>query len=297
VSFESPFRPESRLSAALLIHALGWAATDRRHAISDAVSVAKLAGSRVDRLYNRLTAERFLDDGEPLGFEVYLEVTDNGHGLGAHPLDPISPIAKALNLIAVTLGVPLNMCRVIWSSDGFATAGATDVLFFYRPVVDTLEDPRGWVPIDDTVCGDLTAAWNAKRGARLRNALVFFQQAWLAHESTQTCLNLAVVLESLCAPHTQGETTHQMAFNAAHLIGGSSAQKRESYVLVRKFYGLRSAITHGGTPDLDKLEENTPLMFRAVSSLLKRILLNPELAATLENEQQRRELFLRYMFG
>ena len=295
-----PAEPLPRHSVALLIHTIRWAARGSAQSVGENVSIGRVRGSQVERLYNRLSVQRYLDDGEPLGFEVCIQITDSGASatdtLANYPLDPGSPIARSLNLLAIMLGQPLSMCRAIWSTDGFRTAGNTDVLFHYRPLFDSLERTDPWATVDNGVCKAVASAWQVPKGPRLQNALLFFQQAWLAHETTHACLNLSVVLETLCAPHTQAETTHQIAFNAAHLIGGDGSRKRANYQLVRKFYGLRSAITHGGAPDFDRLEESTPQVFTVVSDLLRRVLLNRPLANTLEDETSRRDLFLSYMF-
>ena len=63
---------------------------------------------------------------------------------------------------------------------------------------------------------DLAQAWRRsdqmwrerQTGSRVINALTFFSYAWHAHYLEQVCLNLAIALECLFAPHSHSETTH-----------------------------------------------------------------------------------------
>jgi hypothetical protein len=297
---------QSPLAVAALIHDLEWHAGSRPREIADGVRICSLHGSRVETLYNRLCQEQNVDDGEPLGYELYVELT--GPDVGQSPLAPTSPIARSLNLLCVSTGAPLYLCRLVWSRNEFADAGDTNELFSYRPLVDHWElylqeqNRTHYSPeIDSRVCREMALAWrfgmsHPMGGGRVSRALSFFQHAWLSQDLDSMCVNLAAVLQCVCAPHSQVATPHQLASNCAHLIGGDSSQERAIYGLIRTFDGLHAAIVRSGNPDWDKVRATTPAVLEIVANLLRRVLLQPALVETLEDESKRRAFFAQFMF-
>jgi hypothetical protein len=120
---------------AVLIHGITWSARGKVVRLSDHLSICKFRGSRIAKLYRELCKVRKIDDGEDLGFDVFFEI-HQPLDLLTYPMDPWSPIAESLNLLAILMGRPLNMCRLIWTRDCFVTADETNVLFHYRPQLD-----------------------------------------------------------------------------------------------------------------------------------------------------------------
>ncbi|HEY7289544.1 MAG TPA: hypothetical protein VH583_06870 [Vicinamibacterales bacterium] len=292
---------DAKWSVAALLHGVWWHA-GRGRQIADGIRIAGIGRSRVGYLYRRLCKEQNVDDGDPLRYDVCLEFDHSDALRMFESLDQESPASHALNLLAVVTGGPIGACRMIWSTDHFKTIYATDQLFTYRPnVFDSLESRDGKnQEINADACRALAIAWQTEKSSgdgRLSRALYFFQHAWLSANLDVTCLNLAIVLETLCAPHSQSETSHQIAFNTAHLRGGTAAAKKETFALIRKFYGLRSGITHGGSVDQPTLFDFVPPVFHLCASLLRRLLLDPKLAAVIDDEAERRRLFAGFMFG
>jgi len=110
-------------------------------------------------------------------------------------------------------------------------------------------------------------------------------------------LNLAVAFEVLFAPHVQAETTHQISVNVAKFCSNDRASMETLYRQLREFYGLRSAIVHGGSADQDRLVDSTVAMFHVMSGILARILTEAELAHIFDEEQLRRKMLNEFMFG
>ncbi|HUW83633.1 MAG TPA: hypothetical protein VMZ31_12645, partial [Phycisphaerae bacterium] len=175
----------------------------------------------MEALYSRLCSDLQIDDEEPFEYEVYAELrleTPEDHLLDFG--DPFSKVDRLCNLIAVTTGTPVGMCRVIWSRDDFLTADGTH-LVFASMAQSTFLEPDTWPIISGENARALAIAWENQQTSwdrtrargRVANALVHFYYAWRSHYMDQCCVNVAIALEVLFSPHHQGETTHQIAFN------------------------------------------------------------------------------------
>jgi hypothetical protein len=141
------------------------------------------------------------------------------------------------------------------------------------------------------------ASATPESAGRIGNALTYFQYAWRSHHVDQACLHLAVALEVLFAPHSQAETSHQIAFNLSHFLATNQKSREATYEAARNFYRIRSAIVHGGAPAFQKIHSVYRIMFPLLARVLRRILRNPKLAATLEHEGSRRVMFRSFMFS
>jgi hypothetical protein len=108
---------------------------------------------------------------------------------------------------------------------------------------------------------------------------------------------LAVALETLFAPHSYSETTHQLAFNLARFHGKDRGDREQIYRLTKKFYGIRSSIVHGGLPDDGAVADLTVDMFHLMAAVFRRALVSPDLAVSLNTDVSRRALWDQYLFG
>lgn len=268
------------------------------------VYICPMRGSKVSKLYERLCRRTGIDGGESLDFSLYLLFeptvtrTDGiGHG------DPYDVVDRACNVVTVFTGGSTTLCRLIGSMDGFKSADHTEIIYGYSVNNEGIQ--LGQPDINAQGAAHIATMWDLSQQAwsteqtsgRITNALTYYYYAWRALHPDQTCLNLAIVLESLFAPHTHGETSHQIAFNVAKFLRGDRAAHAANFDLVKRFYGLRSAIVHGGVPDQDKLWDLVPAVFTMTARILRSALGSKEICDSFNIEAQRRALLQSYLFG
>ena len=293
-------------SVAVLLHAYSWAADSLPRRLSAGIALAPLEGSKVQGVYEKICRRWKIDDSEPLGFEVMATFEPTVDG--AYYLDfgdPYSTVARVVNAVALAVGNPPGMCRVIWTRDAFKSAEGTEVTFYSQGQHEFLMPDAGWATINDSVLALVTELWTADRtlerqgsaAYRVRDALQFYYHAWTSHYMEHVCINLATCLELLFSPHAQGETTHQLSFAVARFLGGTRTEVERTYDQVRAFYGLRSAILHGGRPDQDRLIEGTTTAFARVSEILRKVVADPSMSARFCCEETRRQLLRELLFG
>jgi len=210
-------------------------------------------------VYHELCATRQIDEGEPFQYEVYATVQSNGSDLIFSYGDPYSVVDWLSNLIAVCTGIPVGMCRVISPWLELNQTTNTGLVYCCGEQADFLS-PQYGILNDDSIqqISEMwvrsNALWSSDRAfGRLVSALTFFYYAWRSPYIEQICLNLAVALEILFSPHDRTEMSHQIAFNIAKFKESSEAQRTETYKLIKKFYGHRSSIVHGGIPKDEKI--------------------------------------------
>lgn len=247
--------------AGVLINGYAWSTPPDAISLGRGVRLSRSRGSALLRLYERHCISLGLDDGEPLSMPIAAVVRED---LAAAEGDPYSTTFRLLNLLCISLGVPPIYVRVFFSRDNFRTAEFTERIHTpvgqqeFLTMVPDLPTDVGFV------ASDILHGWHTSQrlwrvglaGGRCTRALTYFQYAWRSAYLDQVCLNLAIVLESLFAPHSGGESTHQIAFNVAQFSGGTRERRHALYRQVREFYGLRSAIVHG-RPDEDRLLKAT----------------------------------------
>ncbi|MGE0441553.1 MAG: hypothetical protein AB7L66_05150 [Gemmatimonadales bacterium] len=292
-----------RQVAALLLHVADWQLPEPTRRIAPTVALCNLSGTRVAALYERLCAETGIDDGEPLMYEAYalFEPSDgSAYHLGAD--DPYALADRVANLLAVASSRSLTWSRMIWSEDQFETSTDTAAVHQAGPQTDFLQDSRivldaPTVDAVETMWAITNPMWEAEKSSgRVINALSYFYYAWRAHYIEHICLNLAIALEVLFAPHSQSETTHQLCFNLARFAGAESGAREDIYNRVKRFYRIRSSIVHGGIPDDGKIIDTTVDMFHLTAHILKRILTDRALAATFNDSSAQRALWKSYLF-
>jgi hypothetical protein len=272
--------------------------------IAPNIQLGRFEGSQVEKLYTALVLKDGIDDGEPLMYGAYARIEPSpGAGRLLDFADSYSVVERFSTAIVVATSHPLTWSRVIWSVTGFGSASGTAELHYAGYQADFLDRaPLDITPLSLSVIRPVWATidrlWGAhKARGRITTALQYFYLAWRSHYLEQACLHLGVAMEILFAPHSQGETTHQLAYNLAHLHGKDPADREWLYRLAKKFYGTRSAIVHGGLPDHDTIADVTIAMFLTMAAVLRRVLISTELSDILDDERRRRSLWSEFLFA
>jgi hypothetical protein len=272
--------------------------------LAEGITIANLENSTVQTLYFKLCEEENCDDGEPLSYRVYLHITATpDHQYFLDFGDPYSIIDRLENTLAIVLSSPMRFSRVIYSDNGFDTALGTVALHSGGPQTDFLESNKLF-KINSKTIQDIRQIWEnsesiwrkQKARGRLLNAMTYFYYAWNSLYLDQTCINLAITLENLFAPHSASESTHQICFNISRFCKKSFEERKQIYIEFKRFYALRSTIVHGGIPDEDKLVDFVVNTFPIVASILKSILLDNDSINIFSDETKRKHLFEKYLF-
>jgi hypothetical protein len=296
--------PLSKTELAVLLLPLRWRLKQSTRPIGQHIAIANTKGSPVLKLYRHLCRTEDVDDGSPVGYETYFRVQrKDSDALDLDCGDPYSLVDRLVNVCAIVTGRPMLFTRVIWSSDGFLTADATAGLHFGGMQTDFL-DSGGGASVHSGVFQEIRRAWDTadaiwqkqKAGGRLPNALTYFYYAWNSQYLDQTCINLDIVLENLFAPHSAGETTHQICFNISRFLSNSQDERKQLYSFFKKFYSIRSSVVHGGIPDQDQLVTIVRKAFPLVATILKSILLDTQSALIFSDESRRKRLLEDYLF-
>ncbi len=312
------------IESTLLIHLMQWKASQDTYVLDDWVTLHRTAGSAVEKEYHMLCETRNIDDGDPFEFTTHVHISEN-IDLGEH-LDlrgPHSIIARLCNVLTISTARPLGMCRIIAkNNDPEYIWTHTEILFDYNPSFELLisypdginfggdgsVSTHGGPPavVDDITLKRMKHCWNTLRklrdstrvdNHRLQNSLTYYFYSWNSYDLEQTCLNLAIVLESLFAPYSRDEIAHQVAFNVSRFVGDSPDVREQVYRTVKKFYNLRSEVVHGGKPKVKDLYLQTPEMFYLCTRILARLLIEEDLALTFSTEESRQNLLRSWLFG
>jgi hypothetical protein len=291
--------------------------------VGDGVSLWNARGTRVEGLYHHLCETENLDQGEPFSFASYVLMEDAAHDeIWLYWGGPFSVISRVCNAIAVCTSIPLGMCRLLTTKDGFRTLWIpSDVIYEMNPEHDFLAaDPKDiqvsgdsisvsnvlFPRLNDVTLADIRTLWDTSKRLhssskldphRVDNAMSYFFYAWRSYYMEHVCLNLAIVLESLFSPNSQHEIAHRIAFNASSFVGRTSDERGEVYDVIKRFYAVRSRIVHGARPKQSNLYGLVPRVFHLCADILKEILLDHELAARFCSKDQREKLLGRWSFG
>lgn len=293
-------------SVAVLIHGYQWTAGDRRIPLSSGVSLSPLFDTKPEALYHRLCKVAEIDDGDPLSYEVMILVDPTLDAPWYQTYgDPYAVVDRLCTLACIATSCAPWMIRIICSSNRFRScshtellAGAPDSSERIGPMARQGIMSEAAALQMDRMWSTTTHFWRQNKGrSRIVNATTQFYYSWRSHYLEQVCLNLAISLEVLFAPHHSGETTHQLAFALAKFVRTDRAERERVYDLVRRFYGCRSAIVHGGKPDGGVLDETTVAMFDVATEVFRRVLDGVDAATVFENEARRRSMLRDLLFG
>lgn len=292
------------LKHSVLFHLLDWEYDQPEFVIDDDIRLVNLDGHLVNKLYYSLCEQSDLDDGEPFHFHSALILGDDKEDFSMFPsISPASISSTILNLLIMIHGGTLGHCRVISSKDDFKTSWGTYELY------DQLFEGMANLEATDrkldshnlklllSICMNLkkSAASNLGRSSRISNALDYFYLAWNVHKFEQTALGLAIVIETLFAPHSNTEISHQVSFNLAKFIAISKGKRQEVYKMFKKFYSIRSKIIHGDTINNDELD-SLPGMFKLIGAVLLKILSDGELILLFNDNKLRKQYLENLIF-
>jgi len=146
------------------------------------------------------------------------------------------------------------------------------------------------------ICTNLKAkATSNVKQSRIDNALDYFYLAWNVHTLEQTAIGLSIVMETLFAPHSNVEISHQVSFNVAKFSAETKMARQEIYKMVKRYYSIRSKIVHGDTISADEYN-SIPDLFKFVSSILLKILSDKDLIILFNDNKLRRQYLDNLLF-
>ncbi len=268
----------------VLFHGVSWYASSDAIQIGNGVTLAKLHGSRAEKVYHELCETRFIDYGEPFEYEVYATIQMDELDQIFFGGDPLCIVEWLSNLLTICIGAPVPMCRVIFPWPNHDRPTTTELVYRDKSLIDAPFIAFTYLK-DDTIqtlaqmWERANRLWLRDRGfGRLVSALGFFYNAWRAPHVEQNCLNLAVTLEMLFASHECADMSDRIAINAANAISSTPNDRNEIYRKVKQLYANRSSIAHHGVPADKEVTYQIAEAFRLVAKILRRILLDENLA-------------------
>jgi len=294
-----------RESTAVLILGFQWAAGDQRIPLSSGVSLCPIADSKPEALYHRLCKTAQIDDGDPFSYETMflVEPTLDAPWSQAYG-DPYAVVDRLCTLSCIATSCAPWMIRIICSSNHFRSSSHSELLAGAPFSSERIGPMAREGIISEAAALQIDRMWSttthywrhSSRRSRIINAVTQFYHGWRSHHLEQVCLNLAISLEVLFAPHHHGETTHQLSLAIAKFVRSDRAEREQVYDLVRRFYGCRSAIVHGGLPNDEVLDETTVAAFDLASEVFRRVLNSVEAAKMFEEEASRKKMLKDLLF-
>jgi hypothetical protein len=220
-------------SLAILFHVTHWQCSVPEVPLADGVVLSSTANTDVLKRYDEECYNKGLDDGEPLSYPSCARLAPRGPDDYLLDLgDPYARAERLCNTIVVVTGQPLSYTRAFASYDRFRTVCQTWLL--HQEGTQTSFLRTKFVSFSDETVVVLKKVWlgserlwsKDKALGRINNALAFFHHAWTSRYIDHGCLNLAICMEGLFAPHIQSETTHQVCFNISRFLGGHTRRTR-----------------------------------------------------------------------
>ena len=260
-------------SVAALFHGLDWCMPHDSVEIDTGITLHRLAGTGVEKLYRRFCGDCRVNGEDPAWCEFFaLLAPAHGDPRIDHPF---SPLDRLCNVITLACDQPPDLCRVIRSSDQFNTILDTDVLFgpgnparrhFTNEDVGMVEE--GWFALKK-LCEE-----NGTNG-RLARALSFFSQGWRARDHDQALSNFIATLDILMAAEpsrmTLASTHRSVAERLEHLA--------PAHFLTENLVRASSRCKEGRTLSMRGVVHAA---FRLSRAMLREMLLNPELTMALD---------------
>ena len=286
-----------------LFHGVSWNIDAAWREVYPGLKLCRMQGSGVEKTYQELCEHRHVDDGEPFHYEVYATIApesssfyyQNGYG---H-----SQVDRLANMIAIATGQPPFMCRTFAPAvESKQNKISTEELYWLGEQNEFLI--RESAKLDETSVEAISKMYSGyermwaqdKSYSRLVSAQSCFYNAWRSMHIQQICLNLAIAAEMLFSPNGRNEITHQLAFNFAKFHETDSVKRLELYRKIKKFYGLRSAVVHGGLPEQSKLIGPTVEMFGILANVLERILTDDALIDVFNENTNRNNYLTSLLF-
>lgn len=295
-------RPTPEVAA--LLELVSWQVTTPRAQVAPGIWLESTPGTPIEAAYVELCRSQGIEEYD---YEAHVLITPEAHPDLASMLDYgdyfHSLVDYFLNILVVALASPMPLVRVLWSdSFGHAPTQTAEIhsLGLQTGLIEPLEKN-----LTDTTLSEIVAMWSSSvsrwkvgdSNGRLMNALAFFNHAWRSPYLSHMCLNLAIGLETLFAPHDQAEVSHQISYNVARFLETTSEGREMVYHGVKKFYQQRSRLVHGGVLKNDEpLIDPTVSTFQMTARILRKILLDVGLVERFDNESQRQRMLREWMF-
>lgn len=316
-------QPIKEMKSALLVHLLLWESKEESFGLGDGISLWNVDGTQVESLYLQLCESDNLDQGEPFSYTSFILMQGEAHDeTWPYWGGPFSVISQVCNAIVICTSTPLGMCRLLTTKDDFRTLWTpSDVIYEMNPghdflaaapsdfhltgdsiSVSNVRFPR----LNDATLEEIRSLWDTSKRLhssseidthRISNAIGYFFYAWRSYYLEHICLNLSIALESLFSPSSQHELAHQISFNVSRFLCDSRVEREEIYGIIKRFYGIRSRIVHGSKVSDNALYVLVPTVFHLCSRILKKILLDHDLAVRFCKKNEMRELVDDWVFG
>lgn len=277
----------------IFIHNLSWKAKAKEQKFLNGLKLCKVEeNSHVMQLYIDECINRGFDLGEPQDYSTMIHVSSDS-GIPPYDNHPMYHHNNLINLLALYFKTPIGSAVCIELDDSLTKVLGTVELFHYS---GSKSDYLHFGEVDDRSLEDLAIIdrnineiWKTRKyEGRIANALIFFHESWNFYYPEKTFINLSIMCEILFAPHSQSETTHQIAYNFSSFYGKNKEEKISVYKSIKKYYGVRSKIVHGdsmGDNDYSYVTE----MFNLVASCFVKILLDQELIRIFNEDSKRRK--------
>lgn len=277
---------------------------DDSYQIDDGIKISDVKNSKeAGALFEIFKNDKSYKVGDPSSYDICLTIDHPDTSFVTDYSDPYFLLNKITNFLAINTFSPVVEGNVIWSDDNFKTVKYLGQFYdFSHAKFEYFNDNVAYLSHNNI--HNVRKSWqnfsriweNNESQRRLSNALNFYYYSWNSPYLEPICINLAIVFELLFAPHSQSEITHQISYNVAHFITENSNKREEIYRLMKKFYGKRSSVIHGGLPDTDKLVYPTTEAFKLCSKILRDILVDEDLIQIFNSENSRKELMKSYLF-
>ena len=280
------------IAIAALLHGLGWEVDKSLIPIAPGITLMCPRGSRVCGLYSRLCERSGIDDGEPFSYEVALVLEHPVSDL-LNCAEPCSTLQLLCSIVSVMTADVIGMCRVIWSGDSFLSARNTELLSICGPQTEFLQ---GCTAIDRNLAGEIAVGWRVLRHlidahgyqSRVLNALLHFGSASHAPYLDRVCLDLELALNMVFNSTSRDARSAEVAQGVSQLLDRVEVGSEDLPGLMKATFGVREELVRSGFADQEQICEYAPRAFKVTASVLRRLLLNEDLATSV-NARTRRE--------
>lgn len=313
------------MKIAVLSH-LVWDAGDNPVELEQGVSVCPLRESKVQSLCKQISREDedYYSFGTADDLAYIMISEDVNDELFPYFNSPHSILSEIRNLLTILTFVPFSPCMVLTSKDEFESVWVKAPVGDFNDITELLNAGLDGVSHNNhegsvnlvivrsrhgvftsdvasmfTKCHSILSKLSSDKGLdnhRVYNAFCYFFYSWNAHSIEHLCINLSVVIESLFSPASQQEVSHQTSFNFSRFMGGDRNEMFAHYDLLKKFYGLRSKIVHGGKVDSGELYLIVPRVFFLCLDAMLKILSNEVVAAAFSSSKNRDRMFKEWIF-
>ena len=294
-----------------LIAIADWNLTNGSFKLKPNIFLGRYEGSTWESVILNLANDINFNNGQALPYMMFIEArrTNESNNSFRNFFSGrfIEYICSLIGIISG--GGSPDLVHIIDLSMGFKYRGFIDS--FYNEVrrshitfvQESMHTDGIRVDINNSTVGFLRKAWknlsdtisSNTKFDRLNNAIEFYTRAWQSLNEEQALINLCIVLETLFAPHSQSEISHQLALNISKFLYETKdeIQKRKAtYKLVKEIYKDRSKIIHGEYPSkTEQFLDNVWNAYKLCANCLNKILPSKQITEIFRNNGKRRDFF------